>query len=144
MKSAILRLTVPTLLIAAWLWIVSERLVRPIFVPAVGNFYKGMLVSIPLHLDTLPGKPIARDLETALMHHYADSGLVKVMAAAAPPAKGGRLEPEALNGTNQLELRVFAHPQQPQTVLVARLDNLGKGASGAAVQNLGLMLGMPL
>ena len=54
------------------------------------------------------------------------------------------MEPEALNDTNQLELRVFAHPQQPQAVLVARLDNLGKGASGAAVQNLGLMLGIAL
>ena len=117
---------------------------RPIFVPSVGNFYKGMLISIPLHLDTLPGKPIARDLETALMRHYAGGGLVEVVAAADPSAKGGRLEPEALNGTNQLELRVFAHPQQPQAVLVARLDNLGKGASGAAVQNLGLMLGMTL
>ncbi len=83
---------------------------RPIFVPSVGNFYKGMLISIPLHLDTLPGKPIARDLETALMRHYAGGGLVEVVAAADPSAKGGRLEPEALNGTNQLELRVFAHP----------------------------------
>lgn len=117
---------------------------RPIFVPSVGNFYKGMLISIPLHLDTLPGKPIARDLETALMRHYVGGGLVEVIAAADPSAKGGRLESEALNGTNQLELRVFAHPQQPQAALVARLDNLGKGASGAAVQNLGLMLGMPL
>jgi N-acetyl-gamma-glutamyl-phosphate reductase len=117
---------------------------RPIFVPSVGNFYKGMLISIPLHLDTLPGRPIARDLETALMRHYAGGGLVEVVAAAGPSAKGGRLEPEALNGTNQLELRVFAHPSQPQAVLVARLDNLGKGASGAAVQNLGLMLGMAL
>jgi N-acetyl-gamma-glutamyl-phosphate reductase len=117
---------------------------RPIFVPSVGNFYKGMLISIPLHLDTLTGKPIARDLETALMRHYTGGGLVEVVAAADPSAKGGRLEPEALNGTNQLELRVFSHPQQPQAVLVARLDNLGKGASGAAVQNLGLMLGLAL
>ena len=114
---------------------------RPIFVPSVGNFYKGMLISIPLHLDTLTGKPIARDLETALMRHYTGGGLVEVVAAADPSAKGGRLEPEALNGTNQLELRVFSHPQQPQAVLVARLDNLGKGASGAAVQNMNLMLG---
>ena len=117
---------------------------RPIFVPSVGNYYKGMLISIPLHLDTLPGKPGARDLETALMRHYAGGGLVEVIAVGDPSAKGGRLEPEALNGTNLLELRVFAHPQQPQAVLVARLDNLGKGASGAAVQNLGLMLGLTL
>jgi N-acetyl-gamma-glutamyl-phosphate reductase len=122
----------------------SQLTRRPIFVPSVGNFYKGMLVSIPLHLDTLPGRPIARDLETALMRHYAGAGLVEVVAAADPSAKGGRLEPEALNGTNQLELRVFAHPSLPQAVLVARLDNLGKGASGAAVQNLGLMLAVAL
>lgn len=117
---------------------------RPIFVPSVGNFYKGMLISVPLHLDSLPGKPIARDLETALMRHYAGSSLVEVIAAGDPSTKGGRLEPEALNGTNQLELRVFSHPQHSQAVLVARLDNLGKGASGAAVQNLGLMLGLAL
>lgn len=117
---------------------------RPIFVPSVGNFYKGMLISIPLHLDTLPGKPIGRDLEQALLSHYAGSELVSVVPAADPSAKGGRLEPEALNDTNKLELRVFAHPQHPQAVLVARLDNLGKGASGAAVQNLGLMLGLKL
>jgi N-acetyl-gamma-glutamyl-phosphate reductase len=115
---------------------------RPIFVPSVGNFRKGMLISVPLHLDALPGKPGGRDLEEALGRHYAGSTFVKVVPAADPSAKGGRLEAEALNGTNCLELRVFANEKHRQAVLVAKLDNLGKGASGAAVQNIGIMLGV--
>ena len=116
----------------------SKLTVRPIFVPSVGNFRQGMLVSVPLHLDALPGKPTARDLEATLAAHYAGARLVSVVPAGA----GGRLDALALNGTDQLELRVFAHPRYRQAVLVARLDNLGKGASGAAVQNIGLMLGL--
>ena len=115
---------------------------RPIFVPSVGNFRQGMLVCVPLHLDTLPGKPKARDLEAALAQHYTGARLVKVLPADGGSAKGGRLDALALNDTDKLELRVFAHPKLPQAVLVARLDNLGKGASGAAVQNIGLMLGL--
>ena len=115
---------------------------RPIFVPAVGNYRKGMLVSVPLHLDTLPGKPSARDLEAALEKHYKGARLVKVVKADDPSAKGGRLDALALNDTDILELRVFASATHRQVVLVARLDNLGKGASGAAVQNIGLMLGV--
>jgi N-acetyl-gamma-glutamyl-phosphate reductase len=111
---------------------------RPIFVPSVGHFRQGMLVSIPLHLDTLPGKPSAPDLLAALEARYAGSDTVRV--AAADPA--GRLEPQALNGSNQLELYVHANAAHRQAVLIARLDNLGKGASGAAVQNLSLMLGL--
>jgi N-acetyl-gamma-glutamyl-phosphate reductase len=110
----------------------------PIFVPSVGNFRQGMLVSIPLHLDTLSGSPSASDLEAALAARYARSAWVKVM----PTAGETKLEPEALNGSNMLELRVFGHAGKRQAVLVARLDNLGKGASGAAVQNLALMLGL--
>jgi N-acetyl-gamma-glutamyl-phosphate reductase len=115
---------------------------RPIFVPSVGNYRQGMLVSVPLHLDTLPGKPKARDLEAALVKHYAGAKLVKVVPAEGP-AKDKRLEPEALNGTDMLELRVYSSEKYPHAVLVARLDNLGKGAAGAAVQNIGLMLGVP-
>jgi N-acetyl-gamma-glutamyl-phosphate reductase len=114
---------------------------RPIFVPSVGNYRQGMLVSVPLHLDTLPGKPKARDLEAALRKRYAGAELVKVLPADGS-GKGGRLEPEALNGTDLLELYVYASEKHGQAVLVARLDNLGKGASGAAVQNIGLMLGV--
>jgi N-acetyl-gamma-glutamyl-phosphate reductase len=113
---------------------------RPIFIPSAGNFRQGMLVSVPLHLDALPGKPSAKDLEAALIDRYGDAGQVRVL----PTVNGQRMEriePEALNGTDLLELRVFSHPTYPHAVLVARLDNLGKGASGAAVQNIEIMLG---
>jgi N-acetyl-gamma-glutamyl-phosphate reductase len=116
---------------------------RPIFVPSVGNYRQGMLVSVPLHLDTLPGKPSAADLEAALTARYAGARLVKVVPAADASSKGGRLDALALNETDVMELRVFANARHHQAVLVARLDNLGKGASGAAVQNIGLMLGVP-
>ncbi|WP_374547523.1 N-acetyl-gamma-glutamyl-phosphate reductase [Rhodoblastus sp.] len=111
---------------------------RPVFVPSVGNFRQGMLVSLPLSLDDLPGHPHAGDLEAVLADHYAGKIHVRVVAAE----ENGKLEPEALNGTNDLEIRVFANEARRQAAIVARLDNLGKGASGAAVQNLGLMLGL--
>lgn len=114
---------------------------RPIFVPSVGNFRQGMLVSIPLHLDSLPARPTARDLEHSLSKHYVDANLVKVVSDTS--REKGRLSAEALKGTDELELRVFANLSHGQVVLVARQDNLGKGASGAAVQNIGLMLGVP-
>ena len=116
---------------------------RPIFAPSVGDYRQGMLVSVPLHLDTLPGKPDGAALHAALAKRYAGSTYVSVMPLDNPAAKGGRIEPEALNGSNKLELYVFASDKHRQAVLVARLDNLGKGASGAAVQNMRLMLGMP-
>jgi N-acetyl-gamma-glutamyl-phosphate reductase len=116
----------------------------PIFVPSVGNFRQGMLVSVPLHLDTLPGKPKAGDLERALAKQFAGAKLVRVVPASDASAKGGRLDALALNDTDMLELRVFANEKHRQAVLVARLDNLGKGASGAAVQNIGLMLGVEI
>jgi N-acetyl-gamma-glutamyl-phosphate reductase len=115
---------------------------RPIFVPSVGNYRQGMLVSVPLHLDTLTGKPGGADLHAALAKRYAGSAYVSVMPLENAAAKGGRIEPEALNETNKLELYVFASDKHRQAVLVARLDNLGKGASGAAVQNMRLMLGL--
>ena len=100
-----------------------------------------MLVSVPLQLDTLPGKPSGADLHAALAKRYAGSAYVAVMPPEGEAASSGRLEPEALNETNKLELYVFASDKHRQAVLAARLDNLGKGASGAAVQNLMLMLG---
>ncbi len=110
---------------------------RPIFTPSVGNFRQGMLVQLPLHLDLLPTQPTGAQLEAALRRHYAGSTWVTVEAAP----ESGRLDALALNDTNQMELRVFANEQHRHAVLLARLDNLGKGASGAAVQNLSLMLG---
>ena len=120
----------------------SQLTHRPIFVPSVGNFHQGMLVSVPLQLDTLPGKPSGSDFQTALAKRYAGSTYVSVMPLENEASRSGRLEPEALNETNRLELYVFASGQHRQALLVARLDNLGKGASGAAVQNLRLMLGL--
>jgi N-acetyl-gamma-glutamyl-phosphate reductase len=120
----------------------SKLVRRPIFVPSVGNFRQGMLVSVPLHLDTLPGKPDAADLHAALAKRYQGCSYVSVMPADNAATKSGSVEPEALNETNRLELYVFASPEYRQAVLVARLDNLGKGASGAAVQNMRLMLGL--
>lgn len=115
---------------------------RPLFVPSVGNFRQGMLVSVPLHLDTLPGKPSMRDLEQALTTHYSDQPFVRVIAE--PTAAVSKLEAEALNGTDMLELFVFGNAAHRHAVLVARLDNLGKGAGGAAVQNICLMLGLDM
>nr|WP_040581085.1 N-acetyl-gamma-glutamyl-phosphate reductase [Methyloferula stellata] len=111
---------------------------RPIFVPSVGNFAQGMLVSIPLFLDELPAHPKAADLEAALKARYGTTSHVRVMTDNG----SGRIEALSLNGRDDLELSVFGDEAQRQAVLVAKLDNLGKGASGAAVQNMSLMLGL--
>lgn len=115
---------------------------RPLFIPSVANFPQGMLVQLPLHLDLLPGQPKASHLREALLRHYQGSEWVTV-----PPATpDGKLDALALANTDKMELRVFANESADDgfahAVLVARLDNLGKGASGAAVQNLKLMLGL--
>ena len=111
---------------------------RPIFTPSVGHFRQGMLVSVPLYLDALVGKPTGAELRAALEEHYRGSGVIRI----APSPADGKLEPEALNETNHLELFVHGNERHRQAVLTARLDNLGKGASGAAVQNIRLMLGL--
>jgi N-acetyl-gamma-glutamyl-phosphate reductase len=111
---------------------------RPLFVPSVGNFKQGMLVQLPLHLDTLPGQPTAKELHEALQRHYAASEWVTVERAT----EDLKLDAVTLADTNKMELRVFGNDEARHAVLVARLDNLGKGASGAAVQNLKLMLGV--
>jgi N-acetyl-gamma-glutamyl-phosphate reductase len=116
---------------------------RPVFVPSVGNFKQGMLVQLPLQLDLLPGQPSAQDLHEVLAKHYAQSKWVSVESAT----EDNKLDALALVDTNKMELRVYANQGAGDdfrhAVLVARLDNLGKGASGAAVQNLQLMLGLP-
>lgn len=111
---------------------------QPLFVPSVGNFRQGMLVQLPLQLAALPGNLKGNDLHDALTAHYASSEWVTV----EQPTDDLKLDAVALANTNKMELRVFANDQARQAVLVARLDNLGKGASGAAVQNLRLMLGL--
>ena len=109
---------------------------RPIFMPSVGHFRQGMLVSVPLYLADLPGRPTGADLREALRAFYRGAEHVAVAVGNGD----GTLEPQALNGTDRLDLYVWANERRRQAVLVARLDNLGKGASGAAVQNLQLML----
>ena len=116
---------------------------RPLFVPSVGNFRQGMIVQMPLHLSALPGRVTASDLHDTLAAHYAQTNdpsnpCVKVL----PPTGDLKLDATALNDTNLMELRVFSNETHGHAVLMARLDNLGKGASGAAVQNLRLMLGV--
>ncbi len=110
---------------------------RPIFAPSVGNFRQGMLVSIPFHLDALPAKPTAADLRAVFNKHYHGQKHVHVIG----DGDAARIEPESLNGTNDIEIHVFANQARRHALLVAKFDNLGKGASGAAVQNLMLMLG---
>jgi N-acetyl-gamma-glutamyl-phosphate reductase len=110
---------------------------QPVFVPSVGNFAQGMAVQIPLHLPQLAGNPTLQTLHDALSAHYAGEPNL-VVNATAPD----RLDPEAQNGTNRLEITVAGDNTTGRAVLIATLDNLGKGASGAAVQNLNLMLGV--
>jgi len=115
---------------------------RPLFVPSVGNFKQGMLVQIPLHLAALAGVK-ASDLHEALASHYAQTNdPVEPCVSVLPPTADLKLDATALNDSNRMELRVFANEAHGHVVLMARLDNLGKGASGAAVQNLRLMLGV--
>jgi N-acetyl-gamma-glutamyl-phosphate reductase len=113
----------------------------PLFSPGVGAYARGMLVHVSLPVAPAPGAV----LRAALAEHFADEPLVTVrpLDDLAAAREGLYLEPEALNGTDRLELFVFANDRIGQALLVARLDNLGKGASGAAVQNLNLMLGLP-
>jgi N-acetyl-gamma-glutamyl-phosphate reductase len=113
---------------------------RPVFTPAVGRYAQGMLVNVPLHLDLLAGAPLAADLHAALAAHYAGQDIVQVVSAAEC-AKLARLDPEELVGKDTMRLYLFASADGRQANLVASLDNLGKGASGAAVQNLNIMLG---
>ena len=111
---------------------------RPVFIPSVGNFREGMLVELPLHLDLLAGKPDLDALRKVYANHYAGSPWV----THEPGTEDGKIDPLGVNHTNKLEIRVFGNAEFHQAVVVARLDNLGKGASGAAVQNLQLMLGL--
>jgi N-acetyl-gamma-glutamyl-phosphate reductase len=103
----------------------------------VGAFRQGILVSVPLHLDALPGKPSGADLSAVFKKHYRGQQYFHVMDSD----DAARIEPDSLNGTNDIEIHIFANEARRQAALIAKFDNLGKGASGAAVQNLMLMLG---
>jgi N-acetyl-gamma-glutamyl-phosphate reductase len=114
---------------------------RPLFSPAVGRWRQGMIVEVPLHLHGLPGRPGLADIHRALGRAYADERFVQV-APLSDTAAMSHVDPEGLNGTNLMRLLVFGSAERGHARLVALLDNLGKGASGAAVQNLNLMLGL--
>ncbi len=122
---------------------------RPLLVPSVGRFAQGMLVSVPLQLWAIADRPTFASLHATLAEHYAGERFVEVMPLEESLAIGrssslnpANPEPEGLNGTNRMRLSVFGNPDEEQAVLLAQLDNLGKGASGQAVQNLNLMLGL--
>jgi N-acetyl-gamma-glutamyl-phosphate reductase len=124
----------------------------PVFAPAVGRFAQGMIVEVPLPVWALPGKAKAADLRAALAEAYAGERFVEVASTketnvlqqvrSGAAGFNAALDPESLNGSNRMKLFVFANEAGDQARLVALLDNLGKGASGAAVQNLNLMLGL--
>ncbi|MBO6555000.1 MAG: N-acetyl-gamma-glutamyl-phosphate reductase [Pseudomonadales bacterium] len=111
----------------------------PIFLPLVGHFYQGMLVNIPIHKAQLYRSVTPQDIQTILKERYEAEPCINVLPLGAEgELDQGFLDPQAANGTNRIDLFVFGHEEQ--MVLIARLDNLGKGAAGAAVQNLNLML----
>jgi N-acetyl-gamma-glutamyl-phosphate reductase len=113
----------------------------PLFTPAVGRYAQGMIVEVPLPLWSLPQQLGPADIHAALAASYVGERFVEVVSPAEAAALK-TLDPEGLNGTNRLRLYVFGNAARGQVRLVALLDNLGKGASGAAVQNLNLMLGL--
>ena len=117
--------------------------VKPVFQPIVGNFYKGLAVSVPLHLSQLKPGTTAEKLHTALQQRYAGERFIRVMPLRDPgtlEADAGYFDVQACNDTNRVDLFVFAN--DAQAMLMARLDNLGKGASGAAVQTMNVHLGL--
>ncbi len=114
----------------------------PLFAPTVARFYRGMVVELPLQLWALPGTPSPRDIHAVLANAYPGRPLVEV-ASPDEAAKMKTLDAESLAGSNRMKLFVFANEAAGQVRLVAALDNLGKGAGGAAVQNLNIMLGLP-
>jgi N-acetyl-gamma-glutamyl-phosphate reductase len=113
----------------------------PLFAPTVGNYYQGMLVQLPLFTREFSAPASPGDVRELLASRYADEPFVSVLPTGAPEAlDGGFLAPTTCNHTNRIELMVFGHSEQ--LLLTARYDNLGKGASGAAIQNLNLMMGV--
>jgi N-acetyl-gamma-glutamyl-phosphate reductase len=112
----------------------------PVFAPIVARFTRGMIVEVPLQLWALPGRPGPADLRGTLAEAYSGAALIEVDRASEAPAT---LDAEMLRGSDRMRLFVFGNETTGQSRLIAVLDNLGKGASGAAVQNLNLMLGAP-
>ncbi len=113
----------------------------PLFMPIVGNFYKGLSVSVPLHFSQLKGGATPEALHTVLRHRYEGERFIRVMPLRDPHALAeAYFDVQASNDTNRVDIFVFA--SATQACLMARLDNLGKGASGAAVQSMNVHLGL--
>ena len=115
---------------------------RPLFVPSVGRFRQGMLVKIPLQLWALPNAPSVKTMRQTLADYYSGCRFVIVPHPLETTDRASLIEPEEVNNTNQLRLYAFGNQEQGQLVLVSQLDNLGKGASGQAIQCLNIMLGL--
>ena len=115
---------------------------QPLFVPSVGRFAQGMIVSVPLQLWALPVEPKPDDIYKGLADYYTGQRFVVVESQENTAKTINNLDPEALNSTNQLKLYVFGNETHRQALVAAVFDNLGKGASGQAVQCLNLMLGL--
>ena len=115
---------------------------RPLFSPTVGRFYRGMLVEVPLQLWSLPGSPSVETVHEALADSYAGEPLIEVASLKESTGKK-TLDAEEMKDTNRLKLYVFGNDKQRQARVIAVLDNLGKGAAGACVQNLNVMMGWP-
>jgi len=123
--------------------------IAPIFQPQIASFDQGMVVSVPLHYAWLKPGTTGKDIHDVLSEHYQGSKFVEIMPAGEQAVKeagllerGAFLRPDTLKNTNKMQLFVFFNDAAEQAVLCARLDNLGKGASGAAVQNLNIALGV--
>ncbi|MEO5697077.1 MAG: N-acetyl-gamma-glutamyl-phosphate reductase, partial [Burkholderiaceae bacterium] len=113
----------------------------PLFMPIVGSFYKGLSVSVPLHMSQLSGQASPERLHSALEKRYDGERFIRVMPLRDPAALAdGFFDVQACNDTNRVDIFVFAN--ETQALLMARLDNLGKGASGAAVQAMNVHLGV--
>jgi N-acetyl-gamma-glutamyl-phosphate reductase len=121
-------------------WVGLEH--PPVFSPMVGRFYRGMLVDVPLHAWALPGKPATARIHDVMSEAYRGEKLVEVVSLEGGLANTS-LDAETLKGTNRIKLFVFGNDKTGQIRLIAMFDNLGKGAGGAAVQNLNIMLGLP-
>ena len=120
----------------------SRLHIPPVFMPMVGNFYKGLAVSVPLHFSQLTAGVTAEAIRTAYARHYEGEPFVQVLGAAGSAAlDDGFFDVQACNDTNRVDIAVFSNERQ--AIVMARLDNLGKGASGAAVQSMNLHLGLP-
>tara|TARA_Y100001936_G_C16018207_1_gene637797 strand:- start:335 stop:1288 length:954 start_codon:yes stop_codon:yes gene_type:complete len=114
----------------------------PLFSPSVGRFRQGMVVQVPLQLWSLPSSPSADEIREVLQAWYRGCAFVSVADETETADRVALLDAEELNDTNRLRLFVFANEETKQVILTAQLDNLGKGASGQAVQSLNLMLGL--